>query len=212
MPHDTGKSWQTVLSSGLPIASKKPRTAVIFAGGKSSRMEQDKALLPFGGFPTLAQFQFQRLQALFDDVYIAAKTNKFTFDVPIIEDIKETASPMVGLVSIWDQVDADEIFVISVDLPFVTSEVIEKLYGKAEQNQADVIVARSPNGLEPLCAIYRRSSSKVIQQLLIQDNHKLQYLLQRLDTVEVNFEKTEWFMNLNYPSDYQKALEYLIRF
>lgn len=175
-------------------------------------MEQDKALLPFGGFPTLAQFQFQRLQALFDDVYIAAKTNKFTFDVPIIEDIKETASPMVGLVSIWDQVDADEIFVISVDLPFVTSEVIEKLYGKAEQNQADVIVARSPNGLEPLCAIYRRSSSKVIQQLLIQDNHKLQYLLQRLDTVEVNFEKTEWFMNLNYPSDYQKALEYLIRF
>ncbi|MDP1784432.1 MAG: NTP transferase domain-containing protein, partial [Sulfuricurvum sp.] len=34
---------------------------ILFAGGKSSRMGSDKSLLPFGGYPTLAQYQYERL-------------------------------------------------------------------------------------------------------------------------------------------------------
>jgi len=36
-------------------------TAIIFAGGKSSRMGRDKALLPFGGYDTLTEYQYRRL-------------------------------------------------------------------------------------------------------------------------------------------------------
>jgi len=38
---------------------------VILCGGKSSRMGEDKALLPFGEYSTLVQYQYERLQSVF---------------------------------------------------------------------------------------------------------------------------------------------------
>ena len=54
---------------------------VIFAGGKSSRMGQDKALMPFGKYNSLAQYQCERLSKIFKNIYISSKTNKFDFDI-----------------------------------------------------------------------------------------------------------------------------------
>ena len=48
---------------------------VIVAGGKSSRMGRDKALLPFGGYSSLAQFQYQKFLPIFEKVYISCKNN-----------------------------------------------------------------------------------------------------------------------------------------
>jgi molybdopterin-guanine dinucleotide biosynthesis protein A len=50
--------------------SEKFRVCVIFAGGKSSRMGEDKSLLPFGTFSSLAEYQYNRLSNIFDIVYI----------------------------------------------------------------------------------------------------------------------------------------------
>ena len=64
-----------------------PLPCVIFAGGKSSRMGRDKALLPFGGEPTLAAYQFTRLSPLFPATYLSAKTaEKFSDAMPVIVD------------------------------------------------------------------------------------------------------------------------------
>jgi len=53
---------------------------ILFAGGKSSRMGEDKSLLPFGGYSSLAQFQYVRLSKLFTHVSISTKTaDKFDF-------------------------------------------------------------------------------------------------------------------------------------
>jgi len=53
---------------------------VIFAGGKSSRMGEDKSLLPFSSFKTLTEFQLSRLSKIFKNVYISTKEkNKFEF-------------------------------------------------------------------------------------------------------------------------------------
>jgi len=55
-------------------------TAIIFAGGKSSRMGRDKALLPFGGYDTLTEYQYRRLSKIFNRVYISTKNDKFNFN------------------------------------------------------------------------------------------------------------------------------------
>ena len=77
-------------------------TAVIFAGGKSSRMGEDKALLPFANYPTLTEFQQDKLSTLFDEVYISAKENKFDFDCKVIQDNDKENSPLVGLISVFE--------------------------------------------------------------------------------------------------------------
>ena len=178
--------------------------AVIMAGGKSSRMQQDKALLPFGDASTLAEFQYERLGKFFSKVYLSAKSNKFNFDANIIEDRYEASSPLVALISVFETLEVNEVFVLSVDSPFVSEKVIAQLYDEAYA-KADIVVAKSTQGLEPLCAIYRRSFLKSAYEALEKNNHRLQSLFETVTVLAVEITNKDAFLNLNYPSEYEEA-------
>jgi molybdopterin-guanine dinucleotide biosynthesis protein A len=178
--------------------------AVIIAGGKSSRMKENKALLPFGRFSSLTEYQYERLNKNFSKVYISTKENKFDFEVDIIEDVNKVSSPLVALVSIFETLEADEVFILSVDAPFVEKIVIEKLY-EAKALKLDVIVAQSKHGIEPLCAIYNRSFLGKAKIALKNNQHRLQSLFDDLEVKKVLIEEEKYFMNLNYPEDYKSA-------
>ncbi len=182
----------------------KAKVAVILAGGKSSRMQTDKALLPFGAYNSLAEYQYRRLSSLFEKVYLSAKENKFDFEVEIISDVHNDASPLVALVSIFETLDIDEVFVLSVDAPFVNKEVIKRLY-EAKALDVDVVIAKSLKGVEPLCAIYHRSFLAKAKQALEANRHRLQSLLDSLKVKQVMIEEERFFMNLNYPQEYEEA-------
>jgi len=179
--------------------------AVIFAGGKSSRMGEDKALLPFGGYTTLAEFQQAKLNTMFKKVYISAKENKFDFDCMVIEDIYTENSPLVGIISIFETLKVEEVFILSVDAPFVNKETIQRLL-EHNQTHLDVIVAQSPSGVQPLCGLYKRSILPLAYVQLQKDNHRLGDLLNLANTLFVKFDEDTPFTNLNHPEEYQKAL------
>ena len=182
----------------------KKGIAVVFAGGKSSRMGKDKALLPFAHHSTLAEYQYDRLSKLFTKVYISAKGNKFDFDVNIIEDGYEDSSPLVALISVFETLDVEEVFILSVDAPFVGDEIIEQLYAEAKENSV-AIVAESEQGLEPLCGIYRRSILIKAKEALSVNNHRLVTLLNEVGVQKVEVDDVESFMNLNHPFEYEEA-------
>jgi len=187
----------------------KNKTAVIFAGGKSSRMGEDKALLPFGTYATLSEFQHQRLSKFFSKVYLCAKKDKFDFVCSVITDKYKETSPLVGIISIFETLKVEEVFILSVDAPFVNQTVIEAMY-KEEQKESlesDVIVAKSPSGTQPLCGIYKRSILSLAYQQLEKNNHKLHDLLSIAKTLYVPFEEDKPFSNLNHPEEYQEALK-----
>lgn len=181
-------------------------TAVIFAGGKSSRMGEDKALLPFANYPTLTEFQLDKLTALFDKVYISAKENKFDFECMVIQDNYRENSPLVGLISVFETLKVEEIFILSVDAPFVNKETIEKLL-EHNQSRFDVIVAQSPSGVQPLCGLYKRSILPLAYMQLEKENHRLGDLLSLANTLFVEFDEDDSFTNLNRPEEYQQALK-----
>lgn len=180
--------------------------AVIFAGGKSSRMGEDKALLSFAGYSTLAEFQYSRLSKLFKHVAISAKENKFDFDCVVIEDIYEEHSPLVGIISIFETLQVEEVYILSVDAPFVESDTIEKILS-CKENGSDAVVAQSPSGVQPLCGLYKKSILPFAQQQLEKNNHKLGDLLRLANTEYVKFEGDLPFTNLNHPEEYQEALK-----
>jgi molybdopterin-guanine dinucleotide biosynthesis protein A len=179
--------------------------AVIFAGGKSSRMGKDKALLPFGSYPTLTEFQQTKLNSIFDKVYISAKENKFDFDCMVIEDKYTENSPLVGIISIFETLVAEEAFILSVDAPFVNNETIQRLL-EHNQTPLDAVVAQSPNGVQPLCGIYKRSILPLAYAQLAKGNHRLGDLLRLANTLFVKFDEDTPFTNLNHPDEYKKAL------
>ena len=180
--------------------------AVIFAGGKSSRMGKDKALLPFAGFNSLTEYQYERMQTLFEKVYISSKGDKFDFKAPFISDNYDIFSPLAGIVSIFEILDAYEIFILSVDAPFIDEKVIKKLVGE-NKNGFDAIIAQSPSGLQPLCGIYRRSLLPLAKEYLTENRHRLAHLLKDAKSQFVHFEDDTPFMNLNHPHEYEEALK-----
>ena len=130
---------------------------VVVAGGRSSRMGSDKALLPFGLFPTLTQFQLDKHKNNFSSLHVSCKTkDKFDFYANFIEDTKEfdEYSPLIALYSILKEFKTP-VCILSVDTPFVTLDVYEKLFKCKED--FDVVIAKSPFGSHQLCAIDRKS-------------------------------------------------------
>lgn len=183
-----------------------PLPLVIMAGGKSSRMGQDKSLLPFSTFATLTEYQLHKFQNHFDTLYISTKNKaKFDFEAFFIEDIPEytESSPLIALLSALEYLDTP-MCVLSVDTPFINPTIFETLYQSIQPNN-DAAIARSPFGSHPLCAIYKPSIKSTIQQMLEQNQHKLEHLLRISNTLYVDFEEDAPFFNVNHPEEYTQA-------
>ncbi|SFV56111.1 Molybdopterin-guanine dinucleotide biosynthesis protein MobA [hydrothermal vent metagenome] len=184
---------------------KPYQTAVIFAGGKSRRMGKDKALLPFGDSQSLTHYQHTKLKKDFKDIYISAKKNKFDFPCKIIKDIYPESSPLVALLSIFKTLETKEVFVLSVDTPFIDSRIIQHIM-ETKREGADIIVAKSPKGIQPLCACYHRSIVPLLEAQYNIKNHKLTDLLHLANIKQVPFKEEYPFTNLNHPKEYNAAL------
>ncbi len=185
---------------------------VIFAGGKSSRMGQDKALLPFGGYDTLIEYQHERMEKIFKKVSISCKgTNKIEFTCNIIEDPKESKvfAPTAGFVALFNTLNDERVFVISVDTPFITKdEIIQLLH--ADNPALDATIAKTAMGAHPMCGIYHRTLHPHFKTMLQEENHRLGRLLKESRTCYVSFENDEAFTNLNHLHEYQEALKRLV--
>ncbi len=180
---------------------------VLFAGGKSSRMGQDKSLLPFGAHTSLAHFQYERLSKLFNDVYISTKSSeKFDFEAPFLLDSTDVDfAPTAGFVSAFENLASERIFVLSVDTPFVDIGTIETLL-QADKPNLDAVIAKTSTGTHPMTGIYHRSLMEEFQRMQRERDHRLGKLLSQCQTSFVEFTHEEPFMNLNHPHEYEEAL------
>ena len=183
-------------------------SCVIFAGGKSSRMGEDKALLPFSSYKTLTEFQYSRLKKIFKNVYISCKDKKkFNFDAEFIQDVETESiyAPTAGFVSMFEKLKDESFFVLSVDSPFIGKEEIYQLIDSDSPNY-DATIAKTEFGIQPMCGIYHRSLHSKFNTMLNENNHKLGFLLKSSNTHYLHFDNEKPFMNLNHPHEYQEAL------
>lgn len=176
--------------------------AVILAGGKSSRMGEDKALMPFGDYNSMAEYQYRRLKKIFKNVYISAKENKFDFEADIIVDKYQESSPMVAIASIIEELNED-FFLLSVDMPLLSKEAIEQLIliYKTEPGY-NLYILESQNGFEPTAAIYTKKLLASIKNELSSNMHKLNYLVNNSNTLSIKWDILDEFLNVNEKSHY----------
>lgn len=184
-------------------------TCVILSGGKSSRMGEDKSLLPFSSSKTLIEYQYNRLKPYFQNVYISSKTNKFDFideEFLILDENKDIFSPILALDTIFNKFKNQKIFIITVDTPLVTIESITKLI--EESKDYDICVAQSEK-THNLCGIFSSIISFSIKKMIENDIHKINYLIKNNKYNIVNFNNNGEFININNREEYIKSLEYI---
>jgi molybdopterin-guanine dinucleotide biosynthesis protein A len=138
---------------------------VILCGGKSSRMGEDKALLPFKNSNTLIEYQYNRLQQIFSDVFISLKKDKVNFTKNIIYDKNQNiSSPMIALDSIFESIKNDKVFIITVDTPFITKQTIEDIINNS-QNHEITIAKTNGDKTHNLCGVFARALQEQIAKL-----------------------------------------------
>jgi molybdopterin-guanine dinucleotide biosynthesis protein A len=169
-------------------------------------MGEDKSLMPFGGYPSLAEYQYERLKTIFSHVYISAKSrDKFSFDAPFILDPADVDyAPTAGFVSIFRELKEERILVLSVDTPFVDKEVFQALMD-ADTANLDAVIARTSEGSHPMCGLYHRSLLGEFERMLAEGDHRLGKLLASSNTLYLDFSDDELFANLNHPHEYEAA-------
>jgi molybdenum cofactor guanylyltransferase len=184
-------------------------TCVILCGGKSSRMGEDKSLLPFGSSKSLTQYQYDRLKPYFKNIYLSSKVNKFDFvneNEIIFDENKDIFSPILALQTIFKIINNQKVFIITVDTPFVSLESISKLV--QESKDVDICVAKTEK-IHNLCGVFSSNISESINTMIESDIHKIGYLLRNNNTLLIDFPNDDEFMNINNKDDYLNSLYFI---
>jgi molybdopterin-guanine dinucleotide biosynthesis protein A len=184
------------------LIRKEQISGVVLAGGKSSRFGSDKSELIVNG-KTLLERSLDLMRSCFSEICISTNNPQHAkYGFTTIEDAKKNLGPLGGIYSVLENIQTEYAFFISLDMPFLTLQTIEKMVAKISGQ--DVIVPKSDWKIEPLCGIYRKSIVKEIENQIEKRDYKLLNLYKNLDVEFINFAASEKFININSPADYQK--------
>ncbi len=131
-------------------------TIAVQAGGKSSRMGEDKALTHLAGIPLIERV-LARIDGLADEVLITTNRPESLTHLNLRMAVDEVpgAGALHGLKTALSTAQGEVILVLSCDTPFVSRELLEHLLSRA--HEADVIVPGHGEKYEPLQAVYNRA-------------------------------------------------------
>lgn len=186
-------------------------TALILAGGDSSRMGQDKATLVLDG-ATLLQHAVAAVEPLFPHVLVSVRQPRTGLVWPQVCDLHADSGPLAGLAAGLEQAGTSWVFALACDMPYVSGTVVEALAAYREGCQAVVpLVDGHP---QPLAAFYARSALPVMRAALHEGEKRLRSVLLRLDACYVDeaalrgFDpQLRSFVDLDTPQDVRAAME-----
>jgi molybdopterin-guanine dinucleotide biosynthesis protein A len=186
----------------------KRLTGIILSGGKSSRMGLEKGLVDFRGKP-LISYAIEALKPVTDALLVSANNrldDYRNFGYEIVRDKVKEIGPMGGLLAALKHSKTEYNLVLSCDMPFVSTELMDYLSGQIEDY--DIVAAvHGEETLEPLCGCYSKSVVGVLENQVAEGNYKLRDVFRqvRFKTVVIDaslpFYHDHLFFNINRPED-----------
>ena len=184
-------------------------TAAILAGGASSRMGTNKALLEVDGTPIITR-SYQTLARLFHEVIIVTNTpGEYPF-LPCrkVPDIYPGFGSIAGLHAALVHSPSDRTFVTACDMPFVDPVIIRYLC-ELQQDGFDAVVPFSSGGQEPLHAVYSSACREIFETAIQGSQRKILDILAGMKTRLVPWDEIQRvsgakgaFLNVNTPEEY----------
>ena len=134
-------------------------SVVIQAGGQSTRMGENKALKLFLGRPLIQRVR-ERVEPIADELLVTTnQPDECAFlDLPLFPDIKPGRGALGGLYTALVSASHPQVAVVACDMAFASAPLLVAAARLLEQEQADVVIAETSEGFEPLHAVYRRET------------------------------------------------------
>jgi molybdopterin-guanine dinucleotide biosynthesis protein A len=190
-------------------------SAIILAGGRSSRMGRAKASLKFGSSTLLDRVVAEMKKNLDDIVVIASPTDAIEIaSVRTVHDATEYEGP-VGALERGIVATTNEIaFACSCDVPFVSAQLALALAGML--GDCDAVIPHVDGKLQTLHAVYRKKCAKVLATMRANGEHRLHEIVNFAEVRVVPEDEIlafdpkpdmRSFFNVNTPDDYRRALK-----
>ncbi|MCH8161636.1 MAG: molybdenum cofactor guanylyltransferase [Chloroflexi bacterium] len=186
----------------------------VLAGGRGRRIGRDKAMVELDGRP-LISYPVGALRSAGLDVVLALRGGQEApaglEDVSVVRDEFEDAGPLGGLHALLKWMPGEWVLVVSCDQPFVRVNLLHGIMSQSECT-ADAVVARTPERLQPMPGLYRKSCLPVVDGALRRGEHGMRDVLNGLPRYELAGEDLDCldlehssFVNVNTPKDLLRA-------
>lgn len=179
---------------------------IVLAGGKSSRMGADKADLCLKD-KTFLEIQIEKGRQLgIEDIQVSGyRRNKCS--CPITEDRFPGKGPLGGLEACLRKAKHEKCLVLSVDVPLVPVQELEKLMAASQANTAPATILKHGGNEQPLIAVYHRGLADAMLEEITQLKGSVFAFINRTGyAVYESFAADHYFCNVNYTKDYLEIL------
>jgi len=187
--------------------------AFILVGGASSRMGQDKSQLLFSGRTSIERIATELLAIALPVAMVGARRDYRHLSFRNVPDIHPRWGALGGIHAALQACERDWALVVACDLPFVTSQLFQRL-ADLRADHADAVVPVQADGRpQPLCAFYRRETClPEAERLIEKGEHTPRSLLAAVRTRWVETGELEdlpgaknFFFNVNTQADFEEA-------
>jgi molybdopterin-guanine dinucleotide biosynthesis protein A len=188
-------------------------TAIILAGGQSSRMGRDKALILLAGVPLLTRI-CQTAQGVASQVFVISPwRSRYQSIIPqgciFLEEIhpqeNQSPGPLIGFSQALSQVKTEWVLLLAQDLPYLTPEILQEwsLNLKSVAPEAIAFLPRSKKGWEPLSGFYRVDCLPLLNAYIEKGGTSFQGFLNQHLIEELFIGDRTVLFNCNTPEDLQ---------
>jgi molybdopterin-guanine dinucleotide biosynthesis protein A len=189
----------------------------VLAGGQSTRFGKDKAAAEFDGKKMLER-AVAVLSEVVVQVNVVAPAGRYdNWGSRVVADQWPGEGPLGGIITALQNTERsserqDWNLIVSCDMPFLTPVWLEYLVERAVMSDAQVVLAHSEHGPEPLCACWRTEAAETLQRAFESGVRRVTEGIARL-RAEV-LDERDWkrfdsagrlFWNMNTLADYETA-------
>lgn len=188
--------------------------AAILAGGRARRFGgRDKSSLHVGRASILDR-QLAALRGVAERVILVTGHPARYRDKPVdaVTDLLPGAGALGGIYTALATANSDAVLVVACDLPFLTGSFLGHLAAAAASGDADAVVPRGQDGLQPLCAVYSRRLLPAMRRQIETGHLKIVDFLATVRVRELepsaiaeHDPEGTLFLNVNGPAELERA-------
>lgn len=187
-------------------------TTIILAGGKSSRMGEDKAMLSYNGTPFIDHIIHIASQ-ITDTILLVSDhpEHQAIKNAAVIKDVYANKGPLSGLYSGLSHSKTTRNLVLSCDIPMIKLDVLKFLITNFNKDY-QAIIATVNDRIMPLVGIYTKDCISISKELIEKNDLKMMNFIDRLHSVnyiEIPNQMKEQLSNINTPQDVARLPVYI---
>jgi len=180
-------------------------TGIILAGGKSSRMGEEKGLVEFRS-KRLIEYSIDLFQKLKYQIIIIANDNCYdSYGFPVYSDIIQDKGPMAGIHTALQNSSTQWNAVITCDVPLIDFNVFRII--ENSRHGYDAVMPRFNNRLQPLTAMYQTKCKDSFYSSIREDQLRVRMLTEKFPTNIIEFDSgfKSSFTNINTKEDIKRC-------